>query len=297
MILVNERGRQGIIRGQQKRAEYIANLRKKKKLDQEKNKEAEAIQVIQKYLRAFSDRQEVEKLRNEEMEFLGILPQKMSIDDLKFIPESRKANFDIDKEIAEIRTKRKGEQQSNANELDKMVRKVRKEIEEHETPDMKENLLYQMRNWITDYYEQHEGKELPDKIENFYTRDEKAVPLSKEEADAQRKALAEKEKAEKKAKEDKKKGKMTEAEAFMEARAARGPDNSRALRNLNEEVQKYVDEWLSKEQNDEFEQRPSKDLIIRQVMPEIENNVQHSLILDQNCGQRNDKSGTLESVP
>ena len=46
MILVNERGRQGIIRGQQKRAEYIANLRKKKKLDQDKNKEAEAIQVI-----------------------------------------------------------------------------------------------------------------------------------------------------------------------------------------------------------------------------------------------------------
>lgn len=147
-----------------------------------------------------------------------MLPSEMKIDDLKFIPESKQKGFDIDKEIADIRKKRKGQQEHNANELEKLVTKVRNEIEEHETPDMKENLLYQMRNWITEYYEQHEGKELPEKVEDFYTRNDKAVPLTKEEADAKRKEEQEKEKAAKKAKEDKKKGKKTEAEAFMDAR-------------------------------------------------------------------------------
>ena len=276
MILVNERGRQGIARGQATRAGLQAQLRKKKKLDAEKNKDEEGSLIVQKYLRAFIDRREVERLRNEEMEFLGMLPSKTKLDDLKFLSEEKKEGFNLDKEVEKVREHRKGEQARNKNLLKSTVEKVKEEIRHHEIPDMKENLLYQMRNWITEYYEKHEGKELPDKIEDFYKRNDKAIPLTKEEEDAKRKADQEKEKAKKKAADDKKKKKKTEAEEFLDSRAARGPDNSKALRCLNEDMQKYVDEWMNKEKiehKDNFDQLPNKEIIIKEVMPEIEEEI------------------------
>ena len=50
------------------------------------------------------------------------------------------------------------------------------EITGKSAADIKENLLYQMRNWITEYYEAKEGKDLPEKVEDFYTRNERAMP-------------------------------------------------------------------------------------------------------------------------
>lgn len=292
MILVNERGRQGIQRGVENR-EKIKQKRKNKNKEAEINKEQVSMLVLQKYIRAFIDREKVEKMRNEEMEFLGMLPTSPTIDDLPFVNQSRNSTLAkmgmedfatlvkpvedtrklMETKVEEAKEKRRGEQRYGQKKLKEMVENVKREIKEHEVPDMKENLMYDMRTWITQYYEQHEGKELPTKIEDYYTKDEKAAPLSKEEEDALKKANAEKEKAEKKAAEDKKKGKLTEAEQFKQDRQARGPDNSRALKSLNEEVQKYIDTWLSTDDGDNFDQRPSKEIIINQVMPEIENSV------------------------
>lgn len=300
MILVNERGRQGIQRGLENR-EKIKQKRKNKIKEAEINKEQLSMVVLQKYIRAFIDREKVEKMRNEEMEFLGMLPTNPTITDLTFVTD-RKSNSDsklfkgffenigYDHQLAvmhfnedprlfmetfenKIKIKRRGNQATLQHELQKLVEKVKSEIKEHEVPDMKENLMYDMRTWITQYYEQHEGKELPAKIEDYYTRNDKSKPLTKEEEDAAKKAKAEKEKAEKKAAEDKKKGKKTEAEQFMDDRKARGPDNSKPFKVLSEEVDKYVRTWMSTEDGDNFDQRPNKELIINEVMPQIEESV------------------------
>lgn len=302
MILVNERGRQGIQRG-------VAEREKMKKKSKLKAKEAEnkdliSMLILQKYIRAYIDREKVETLRNEEMEFLGMLPTSPQLDNVPFFNQ-KQPGFDfkqlgitgravpedstlgskagenpskmMSNKVDEVKEKRRGDQRHAETKLQKMIDQTKAEIKEHEVPDMKENLMYDMRTWITQYYEQHEGKELPPKVEDFYSRNDKAKPLSKEEEDALKKAKAEKEKAEKKAAEDKKKGKKTEAEQFMDDRQARGPDNSRPLKALNEEVQKYIDTWMSQEDGDNFDQRPNKEIIINQVMPEIEESVGQGL--------------------
>ena len=316
MILVNERGRQGIVRGNFNRESLKQKKRKNK--DADVNKEQISMLVLQKYIRAYIDREKVEKMRNEEMEFLGMLPSEPDIEDAPFVlsrkedkgksqaksnySSLKQANLDLKnpsslklsqvddqtmpsshpninigeimkKTVEEVKHDRRKDQSDARDQLSKMVDKVTDQIKEHDVPDFKENLLYNMRNWITQYYEQHEGKELPAKVEDYYTKDDKAKPLSKEEEDALKKAKAEKEKAEKKAAEDKKKGKKTEAEQFMDDRQARGPDDSRPFKLLNEEVQKYVDTWLSKDDGDNFEQRPSRDIVIEEIMPQIEQSV------------------------
>lgn len=309
MILVNERGRQGIQRGVAQREAF--KNKKKNKAKETENKDLIAMLVLQKYIRAYIDREKVENLRNEEMEFLGMLPTSPSLDDVPFlhpkptgfdykqlgitgktVPDetqtSSKPVEDPSKLMSDkvdlIKEKRRGKQRGAEKALKQTIDQVKKEIEEHEVPDMKENLMYDMRTWITQYYEQHEGKELPAKVEDYYTRNDKSKPLSKEEEDALKKAKAEKEKAEKKAAEDKKKGKKTEAEQFMDDRQARGPDNSRPLKSLNEEVQKYIDTWMTREDGDNFDQRPSKELIINQVMPQIEESVSFDYLV-QSRGQ------------
>ena len=283
MILVNERGRQGIQRGVENREKMKMKKKNKNKEANEPNKEEQSMFILQKYIRAFIDREAVEKMRNEEMEFLGILPSKPKLDDLPFLKVDPKTDTKafISSEVDRIKEKRRGKQREKKAELQATKDKIVSNIEEHETPDMKENLMYQMRNWITEYYERHEGKELPLKIDDFYTKNETAVPLTKEEADAKRKEMAEKEKAAKKAAEDLKKGKLTEAQKFMKEREAMGPENSLPFKLLNQDMQKYVETWMSTDDSDIFEQRPDKELIVKEVMPQIEEKVKFSYI-DQN---------------
>lgn len=268
-ILVNERGRQGIVRGQDKKQEMIAEWNKNKKKkggnDNEKAEIHEACIMVQKYYRAYCDREKIAKMREEEAEFLGITIGK----DVN--------NATLDKQVEKIKESRKGKQAFNANEMKDEVTKVKESIFKHESPDIKENLLYQMRNWITEYYEAKEGKDLPEKVEDFYTRNERAMPLTKEQEDAKKKADDEKKKAEKKKADDAKKKKKTIAELFMESRAAKGPENSKALKSLNEEVHKYTAEWVDKDETSNFDQRAVKDIISQEVMPEIQEKIKEEV--------------------
>lgn len=274
MILVNERGRQGILKGQRNREAYEQKAKRKKKGgDQGVDKATESYLVFQKYFRAYLDRMEVEKMRNEEMQFLGMKPSQMQIDDLKFLTPKERENFDIDKKIEDIKDKRRAVQSRNKEELKNLKVKVKTEIETHDVPDMREKQLYDMRKWITEYYEQHEGKELPEKVEDFYTKDDKALPLTKEEIEAKKKADAEKAKAAKKAEEDKKKKKKTEAQAFMDEREGRGPANSQALRDLIERIDKFNNEWMSTDESVGVDQRPNKEFIINDLKPSIQTKV------------------------
>jgi hypothetical protein len=233
--------------------------------------------VIQKYLRADLDRREVERLRNEELEFLGMKPGKIDLEDMKFLKDREKdprekfdlGKFDIDREIERIKAERKGVQLHNQDELKVLYDKVRGEIVENDVPDIRENQLYEMRRWISDFYEKHEGKELPNNVALFYTKDDKAVPLTKEEEDIKRKLDAEKEKAKKKAEDDKKKKKKTDTDLFLESREALGPANSAALRQLNEAIDRFNNEWLVSDGNDNFDQRPDKEFIVRDIKPQI----------------------------
>ena len=84
----------------------------------------------------------------------------------------------------ELRSDRKVEQERVLKELASEKDEIRKLLEDNESPDIKEDKLYERRNWVTQFYEDHEGKELPKDVDDFYERHNVAKPLSPEEEDA-----------------------------------------------------------------------------------------------------------------
>lgn len=93
-------------------------------------------------------------------------------------------------------------------------------------------MLYERRTWITEFYEDHEGKELPANVEDFYERHNVGIPLTPEEEEMKKKEAAEAKKAKAKAKKNKGKKKKTEKEEFLSTHEPKGPTNSAYVMEL-----------------------------------------------------------------
>ena len=260
-ILVNERGRQGILRATSVRDEIKGN-RPKRRQGNNPNEKNDSSTTIQKYFRAYLDRKKIHQMRLEEMEFLGMLPEEEAILDT------------LNEKVDKIRHKRKIEQKRNMDNLIDATNEIKANLMKTESPDIKEKMLYDRRNWITDFYEDHEGKELPQKVEDFYERHNVGKPLSPEELELKKKEAAAKKKAKQKAKANKKKKKKTEKEEFLSSRVAKGAENSLLLKMIKTGVDNFSSEWASKEEADNFEQTFDRQLIVGKVMPEIEKNIE-----------------------
>jgi hypothetical protein len=111
-------------------------------------------------------------------------------------------------------------------------------------------MLYERRTWITEFYEDHEGKELPTKVEDFYERHNVALPLSPEEEELKKKAAAEAKKAKAKAKKNKGKKKKTEKEEFLSTHEPKGPTNSAYVMPLQTEMEAFSNQWSNKNEVD-----------------------------------------------
>jgi hypothetical protein len=106
------------------------------------------------------------------------------------------------------------------------MNEIRENLKKTESPDIREQMLYERRNWITEHYESHEGKELPSNVEGFYEKDNVGLPLSPEEEELKKKEAAEAKKNAEKAKKNAGKKKKTELEEFMDTHVPKGPTNS-----------------------------------------------------------------------
>ena len=147
------------------------------------------------------------------------------------IPDDDDELENLEKQVAELRMERKENQLRDVNILKNKREEIKESMEENEKPDITEAKLYERRNWITSYYEDHEGKELPKKVEEFYERNNVSKPLSPEEEEMKKKEIAEKKKAAEKAKKNKGK-KKTEREEFLDKMTAIGPEHSKYLKPL-----------------------------------------------------------------
>ena len=262
-ILINERGRQGIVRALAKKSEKKGS--KGKRAQRKDNEKGEISMTIQKYYRAFVDRKMIWEARREEMKFLGMLPEDDEVMD------------ELDREVRKIRRQRKDEQEQNENQLKDQSKEIKENLQKTESPDIKEHMLYERRNWITEYYEDHEGKELPDEVEKFYERFNVGPRLSPEEEELKKKLEAEKKKAAKKAKAKKGKKKMTEKEEFLATRVPKGPENSEVLKAIKTDIEKFTGNWARKDESDNFEQKMDRKLIRERLMPEIEKNIEQEV--------------------
>lgn len=183
IIQKNERGRQGI-----ERAMIAKTLRKIefKKVERHNKLFAEgndvnddteredAILKIQKYFLGYLAREEVFKLRQKEMEFLGITKKKMDPNDKD--SELYKAN-----QRRELQKKVQKEQLDNYK---KAVDDLKAEYQDLWQDDIKDKMLEERRQWIREFMDMHDYKQVPNKIAEFYDKDKVKPPLSPEEEEA-----------------------------------------------------------------------------------------------------------------
>jgi hypothetical protein len=269
-IQKNERGRQGIEVGldlkQQKRALQKKQLRTKNIAEgidiDESNETDEAMVVIQKYYRGYKARAIVELIREDEMIFLGMKKERQDETD----PESDAY------QVNKIRERNKFIQNEHDTDLKETTLRTKTIVLANEGPEIKEKLLNDRRSWIIELYERTEGRELPKKIEEYYERENVALPPSDAEAEAKKKADDDKKKGGKDKKPAKDK-KNTPEDVFAKDYQPRGPETSGALMPLQELIEKYNAGWSEKDETNNFKQKCDKDLVMKEVMPKIEEEI------------------------
>jgi hypothetical protein len=146
--------------------------------------------------RGFIARETVEKMREDELIFLGM---KRIGEDPKD-PNSTKFKYE------QNRDRRKDLQDKYEKDLEKAKEDLKDQIKKHEQNDIKETLLEERRQWIRDYIERFEKNQLPKSYKEFYKWKDVAKPLTPEEEEALRKEEEDKKKEAKKKKDAKKAG-------------------------------------------------------------------------------------------
>ena len=260
-ILTNERGRQGIQRALAMKEEKKNTKGKRRQAAANTDKTEYAV-VVQKYFRAFLDRKIIYEARKSEMEFLGMSPDcEVELEMLIHQSERNRLN-------------RKDDQQRNIDLLKDQTYEIKENLKKTESPDIKEHMLYERRTWITEFYENHEGKELPFDVMEFYERNDVALPLSPEEEDLKKKEAAEAKKNAEKAKKNAGKKKKTEKEEFLDTHVPKGPQNSEYVMELQSTMEGYNYSWGNKEEPEGTDKKYDRALIVDTVMPEIERTIE-----------------------
>ena len=152
IIQKNDRGRQGrqrislILKQLQakiKQAEKLRKLREGKLTEKtEDNKENDASVVIQQRIRGILARKQVESLRIDEMQFLGMQKKKKTAEEERNDPI---------KLMERQRDERKSVQEGNWKSYLNAKANIKDEIEANEGTDIMEGMLKDRRDWINEY--------------------------------------------------------------------------------------------------------------------------------------------------
>ena len=105
----------------------------------EENKEDNACKFVQRRIRGILARKHVERLREEEMEFLGMKRKVNNFMDDKDDPI---------KKMEQIRAERKLIQQNNMKKYQDAKIALKEEIDENEGTDIMETMLKDRREWV-----------------------------------------------------------------------------------------------------------------------------------------------------
>jgi|694.fasta_scaffold101749_2 hypothetical protein len=177
-----ERGRQGIVRAL-KAAYYqkreIKKLNKKKEaagnenfeFDDSENQKREQVIMIQKTIKGFMARRHVDRIREEELTFLGILKKPQDPKD----PNT--ALYRMNKNRERVREL----QADNEKEYKETLGNLKEELYEKWEEPLKEKMLRDRRLWISEYMERAEFAKIPDTVKDFYEKDKVKIPPTPEE--------------------------------------------------------------------------------------------------------------------
>lgn len=173
--------------------------------------------------------------------------------------------------MEETRLERKMVQEANWKKYLDTKETLKEEIMENEGVDLMEFMLKDRREWINMKMETENGK-IPDDISKFYERFNTETPLSPEE-EAQKK-LEEEEAASKKKKKkgEKKKGKKKGGKDDEEdpTKGAAKLGTTEVTRKFEDQYKEFNDDWVTRDETDNYKQEHDVDLARREVMPVID---------------------------
>lgn len=219
--------------------------------------EEQSAEIIQCQIRGILDRKKIEKMRQEEMIFLGM---------------QRKPKTEEEKEKDPIKAAerteivRKGEQQNNWVEFIEKKKDLKQEISATDGPDIQDSMLKARRDWVQ-WYRSTFGGKVPDNLDKFYQKDNLETPLSPEDEE---KAKAEEE--EKSKKKEKKK------DAKKKAKKGGGDDDdggdkllkigpTEVVVKFDEFYDNYTNDWATRDERDNKEQHYDRAMARDEVMP------------------------------
>ena len=228
------------------------------------NQENDFSVVIQKRFRGILARKQVERLRAEEMEFLGMQRRKKT--------QEEERNDPI-KKMEETRQIRKNIQEGNWKSYQHAKNLLKEEIDENEGTDIMEQMLKDRREWVNEQRQMNLGK-IPEDVKPFYDRFNTETPLSPEEEAAKKAAEEEEGKAGKKKKEKKKEGKKKGKKKGggdddgAGAVVKIGP--SEVVTKFDEQYDEYNDAWINRDETENYKQEYDVEMAKQEVMPSLE---------------------------
>ena len=271
VIQNNERGRQGIariqtirkiIKNQEKEKKMRKNLQKGRQMEQSQQvKEAKAAEFLQKRFRGILARRTVEEMREDEMVFLGMKPRPQTAAELAADPVKARE---------ETKNRAKMIQRANQNDYEKQRVELMKDITAVEGYDIKDKMLKERRDWITE----HKGLfgKIPNDLEKFNARFSEEGPLSPEEEAAKAAAAEEdgkkKDKKKDKGKKKKKKGKGDKEDGGEDKVAKIGPNE--LVRKFDVFYDDYNNKWANRDETQNHDQKYDKSLARDSIMPEVQ---------------------------
>ena len=273
-IQKNERGRQwrqrllkiiSIRRKALKEAETRRRIKEGLELASDEEKEKKATILIQKRLKGLIARAKTDKMRQEELYFLGMADKPKTAEEEKKSSALR---------VKEIEAQRKKLQKEVHEEYKNAIIETKEMIKLNEEFDIRDKMYDERMLWIIDYRRDHGGK-LPKGVEAFYKRNEVEKPkteaeLAEEEA---KKGAKDKKKGDKKPKEkkaDKKKGEKKEPKKEY---LWTGPTTD-AVVQLEATTEGYTKVWEKKDETDKAFNKFDAEMIKDKVKPVVEKEIE-----------------------
>jgi len=274
LIQKNERGRQwrqrllkiiSIRRKAVKDAETKRRIKEGLEMATATEKDNKATLLIQKRLKGYIARAEVDKMRQKELEFLGMMEKtKTKEEKMNATPLKVKA----------IQDKRKKEQEEAYADFKNAIIRIKEAKRLNEGFDIKDKMYDERMMWIIDYRRDHGGK-LPKNAAEFYKRADVAKPKTEEELAAEEAAK----KAKKAKKDTKPKNTAKKKETKKEVKKQylwTGPTTD-AVIQLQKAAEKYSKVWESKDETNEDFAKYDKEIIKEQVGPVIEREIEEEV--------------------
>ena len=279
LIQKNERGRQ-----YRQRLLQILVMHRKKKIEAERKKrimegldqepsdeqvEKKASIFLQKRLRGMLARKYLEKMRQEELIFLGMARKEKTAEELE---------NDSEKVKKQTEERRKLTQKEHMEDYEKSLQDIEQIVKLNEEPDIRDKMLEERRQWAVKY-QQEKGKK-PKSVAEFYKKFEVAKPLTAEEEEKQRLEDEETKKNKKKKKKEaggkgKKKKKGNKEKDPSAGFVNVGP--SEIVRKFEEFAVGKQDKWDKKDETDNFAQNYDTEMVKDLVRPNVEKQIEKTV--------------------